>query len=523
LASHETTLLSRRILLRSAVTAAAVLGGAGLLAACGGSAAPAAVPTTAATTAPVAAAATKPATVATTAPTGAQAAPTTASAAGATVAPTTGTSAAAAPATTAGTTAPTPLPPPAGKKAVMLRLHARAGVEDQMLDKQLALFQQANPGVGVTQETFAGGEYFQKLQTLAAGGNLGDVAHLFTGDMSYQQFFLAGIFIPIDDYINKEKFDLNQYYKYSLDSARVDGKLGGLPFKSHPSRVGLFYNEDLFAQAGLKPPTLDMTLDELTDAAKKMTKAGDASTATYGYGFLWHDIEYYECIVRQFGGDLFSTDGKKWTGSSPEAAKAWQQQYDLMNTYKVSVNPLQSNPSNGDLFLSGRLGMFRANIGTKAGFTKIDKFKWNMTLPPKGPTGSRGSFAETDMMSITKFSKARDESWALLKAITSKDAGLGLASQTGNRSSTAGGRPDVYNSPEFLNLPGYPKGVQENTKLAMETVEPYRAPDNFRGPELGRIVDPILDLLILGKEQPNKAFLDKLGAEAQSVMDKPRA
>ncbi len=490
---------TRRAMLRSTARATALVTGAGLLAACGGTVVPV-TPTSAPangvvpTAVPTAVAA-----AATQAPAAPVSAPTTASAIA------------------------TALPPPAGKQAVTLRLHARAGVEDQMFGKQLPLFQQAYPGVGVSYEVFPGGDYFQKLQTLAAGGTLGDVVHLFTGDQSYQQFFVAGIFIPIDDYIAKDKFDLTQYYKYSLDGAKVDGKIGGLPFKSHPSRCGLFYNQSMFESAGVPLPNLDMSIDDLVTAAKKLTKAGDATSAMYGYGWNWNDIEFYECIVRNFGGDLFSEDGKKWTGSSPEAQKAWQWHNDMLNTFKVAINPLQSSPSNGDLFLSGRLGMYRANIGTKAAYRGLDKFKWNMTLPPKGPSGSRGTYAETDMMSITKFSKARDESRALLKWITSKDAGIGLASQTGNRSSTAGGRPDVYNSQEFLTLSGYPVGVQKNTLLAMEQAEPYRTLDNFRGPELQRAIDPILDLLMLGKAQPDKAFLGQLTDAAQAVADKPRA
>ena len=479
----------------------ALLGGAGLLAACGGSAA---VSGSASTSAGATAASTAAGGAATSAATTSKAAATT------NAVPTPGAFA-------------TPLPAPPGKQAVTLRLHARAGVEDQMFGKILPKFQQDNPGDKVSYEVFDGGEYQQKLQTLAAGGNLGDVVHIFTGDQSYQNFFSAGVLIPLDDMINQEKFDLGQYYKYSIDSGKVDGKLGGLPFKSHPSRCGFFYNADMFQKAGLKEPSPDMTIDDLVQAAKTLTKPGDANTATYGYGFLWNDLEYYECAVRNYGGDLFSDDGKTWTGSSPEAQRAWQFHYDLMNTWKVSINPLQTAPTNSDLFLSGRLGMYRANIGTKAGFTKIDKFKWNMTLPPKGPTGKYGSYAETDMMSITKFSKAREEAWKLLKAVTSHDAGLALAEQTGNRSSTAGGRPDVYNDPAFLSLPGYPEGVQKTTQQAMNEVEPYRAAANFRGPELGRIIEPTLELLILNKAKPDKDWLAKLSGDAQDVMDKPRA
>jgi multiple sugar transport system substrate-binding protein len=500
--AHPSALSRRRFL-----GGVAMLGGAGLLAACG--TATAVTTTASGSAAGTAAAVTSAATT---------------SAAAATSAATT---AKAAPAPTAAVPTPgafaTALPAPAGKKAVTLRLHARAGVEDQMFGIELPKFQQANPGVAVSYEVFDGTEYEQKLETLTAGGNLGDVVHLFTGDQIYQNFFVSGVTIPLDNLVAQEKFDLTQYYKYSIEGGQVNGKLGGLPFKSHPSRCGLFYNVDMFQKAGIKEPSPDMTIDEFTSAAQKLTVPGDAATATYGYGFLWNDLEYYECVARQYGGDLFSDDGSKWTGSTPEAQKAWQYHYDLMNTWKVSINPLQTAPTNSDLFLSGRLGMYRANIGTKASFLQVKKFKWNMTVPPKGPTGQYGSYAETDLLSITKFSKAVDEAWPLLKWLTSKESGLELAKQTGNRSSTAGGRPDVYNDPSFLSLPGYPDGVQKTTQMAMNQVQPYRTAANFRGPELLRTIEPTMELLILGKAKPDSAWLAKLGQDAQDVMDKPRA
>ncbi|HEV7213619.1 MAG TPA: extracellular solute-binding protein, partial [Chloroflexota bacterium] len=200
----------------------AILGGAGLLAACG--------TTTAVTTSASSGSAASAVSAAT-------------SAAAATSATTTS-KAAAAPAPTAAVPTPgafaTALPAPAGKKAVTLRLHARAGVEDQMFGIELPKFQQANPGVAVSYEVFTGTEYEQKLETLTAGGNLGDVVHLFTGDQIYQNFFVSGVTIPLDNLVAQEKFDLTQYYKYSIEGGQVNGKLGGLPFKSHPSRCGLF-------------------------------------------------------------------------------------------------------------------------------------------------------------------------------------------------------------------------------------------------------------------------------------------
>jgi multiple sugar transport system substrate-binding protein len=480
--SHHT--VTRRQLLR----AGGLLGlSASLLAACGGAPAPSP------TAAPKAAEPTKPAAGAEPTKPAAGAAP-------------------------AATTAPAAAKPAAGgTAAVTLRLHARAGVEDEMFNKILPKFEAANPGATFTQEVFPGAEYLQKVQTLAAGGTLGDVLQLFTSDASYQLFFVGGSLAPIDNFIKGDNMDLAQWYKYSIDACRVDGKLGGLPFKSHPSRVGLFYNATLIEKAGLKVPDLTWTYDQLAEAAQKLNKPPDV----YGFSHPWRDISYYPIMGRMYGGDFYTPDGKSTVVDKPESQQGWAWHYDMKNRFKVTLDPIQTAPTPADVFVSGKLALFRANVGTKAAFAKIADFKWGMTLAPKGPTGNRGSLAETDVEAMTTFSKNPEKAWALLKMLTGKEAGIGLAQQTGNRSATPGGRPDVYESQEHLGLP-YPAGVQENSLLAMKEVEAWRGPDNFRGPEVKRLVDEQADLLLLDKAKPDKAFFDNLKKEVQLILDKPR-
>jgi ABC-type glycerol-3-phosphate transport system substrate-binding protein len=226
-------------------------------------------------------------------------------------------------------------------------------------------------------------------------------------------------------------------------------------------------------------------------------------------------------MSRMYGGDFFTKDGKSTELDKPESQQGWTWHYDMMNKHKVTVNPLQAAPTPQDLFVSGKLAMFRSNVGTKAAFAKLDKFKWSMTLAPKGPKGNRGSLAETDVEGTTKASKNPDKAWELLKVMASKEMGIALCQQTGNRSATPGGRPDVYGSPEHLGLP-YPKGVQEVSLKAMNEAEEWRGPANFRGLEVTRLADELSGLLLLDKEKPVPAFFAKLKAEIQTILDKPR-
>jgi multiple sugar transport system substrate-binding protein len=443
------------------------------------------------------------------APAPAAAAPTTAPAAAAKPAEKPAAPAAAPAASKPGTAAPT-----------VLRLHARSGPEDDMWAEMLPKFGAAN-NAEVKLEQVPGGEHIQKLQTLVAGGQLGDVIHVFTGDSSFQLFFSSGVVTGIDQYIAQDKFEMSQFYKFTADGTKVDGKYGGLPFKGHPSRVGIFYNRNLFEAAGVPLPTNDMTYDQLVEAAKKLHKASGADVQTYGWSNPGRDSEFYIILARMGGGDLYSPDGKKSRMNEADAQWGWNWTSDMFNTHKVGMNPLATNPAPSDLFLSGKLAIFRANVGTKAAYANIKDFKWGMSVAPKGPKGQRGSLAATDVVAMTKFSKTPDLAWALLKHITSKEAGIALGKQTGARSATPGGRPDVYESPDLLNLP-YPEGVQQNTMIAMKEAEPYLQPDNFRGPEVQRAIDPLYEGLVLGKNKPDAAYFGQLHQAIQDILDKPR-
>src|SRR5262249_39116763 len=121
---------------------------------------------------------------------------------------------------------------------------------------------------------------------------------------------------PLDKFIADDKYDLNQFYPFTIAITKLDGKVGGLPFKGHPSRVGIFYNRTLLEAAGAKVPTNDSSYDDLIEAAKKAHKP-DAQQ--YGWSNPGLDSEWY-ILMSRFGGskDVYSKDGTKSQLNDPE-------------------------------------------------------------------------------------------------------------------------------------------------------------------------------------------------------------
>ena len=73
---------------------------------------------------------------------------------------------------------------------------------------------------------------------------------------------------PLDEYIDKEGDDYkNDFYSTLWNYNSLDGTTYGIPvgFTTH----SLFYNKDLFAQAGVEEPTDDWIFRQLPRQLKK--------------------------------------------------------------------------------------------------------------------------------------------------------------------------------------------------------------------------------------------------------------
>lgn len=218
----------RRFLGASAGTVAAAL-----LAACGGAA------TTTPATAGGAATATKPAAAATTG-------------AGATTAP----------ATAGGATVEVSFFYPV----------AVGGPITKIMDGYAEEFNKANPGIKVT-PTYAGtySDTLTKIQTtIDGGGQPPDTAVLLSTDLYTLKD--ADFIVPLDEFAATAGTGyLADFYDAFMLNSRDGNTLYGIPFQR--STPVLYYNKDLFKEAGLNPDTGPKNWAEMVEDARKLTKA----------------------------------------------------------------------------------------------------------------------------------------------------------------------------------------------------------------------------------------------------------
>lgn len=95
--------------------------------------------------------------------------------------------------------------------------------------------------------------------------------------------------IPIQDFIQRDRIDLNRFIRQPLNYYTVGGRLQSMPFNSSTPLV--YFNLNALQEAGIKPKQ-EWTFEELADAARKLTKR-DASGKVVRHGIALADYGWF--------------------------------------------------------------------------------------------------------------------------------------------------------------------------------------------------------------------------------------
>jgi multiple sugar transport system substrate-binding protein len=195
-------------------------------------------------------------------------------------------------------------------------------------------------GAKISRESVPGATLIQKVLQQASSRTLPDVLMLDNPDL--QQIAQTGALAPLDTF----GLNANGYAKGVVDASTYQGKLYGL--QPVTNTIGLFYNKDMLAKAGVTPP---QTWDQLRTAAKKLTSGstyGLAFSAPANYEGTWQFLPF-----------MWSNGGDEKNIATPQTEQAVQLWVDLMNTDKsVSKSALNWTQADvNDQFKAGKAAM----------------------------------------------------------------------------------------------------------------------------------------------------------------------
>lgn len=156
----------------------------------------------------------------------------------------------------------------------------------------------------VLPETYAWGDYWQKLATQAAGRNLPDVIQ-----MDYRYIFeyaRRGQLAALDDFIGKE-LDLSDFGETQLDSGKVDGQIYGLSLGSNS--MTHVYNKSVLDGIGFElPDSSKWTTEDYVAIGKELKdRLPEGMYFSENMGLQEPRLQNW---VRSRGKDLYTAEGK---------------------------------------------------------------------------------------------------------------------------------------------------------------------------------------------------------------------
>jgi multiple sugar transport system substrate-binding protein len=267
-------------------------------------------------------------------------------------------------------------------------------------------FEQENSDIRIELEVVNWDTLFQKLTTDIAGGAAPDVSII--GTRWLTDFVTQGIAEPLDDYMSDEVE--GRFIEVFLDPSRLEGQVYGLPWTA--SARAMFYNQDLFDQAGVEVPE---TWSELRDAAAAISELPDA----FGFGLQAKEIEtdvYWYYAMWSFGGEILDEDGSSGIASA-EAVAAAEFYKELIDSGVTQPDPTAYNRENvQDLFKQGRLGMV-ITAPFLIGQLADEAPNLNYGIAPVPQQEAQVTYGVTDSIMMFASSRNKEEAWRFLEYI----------------------------------------------------------------------------------------------------------
>jgi multiple sugar transport system substrate-binding protein len=169
--------------------------------------------------------------------------------------------------------------------------------------KVIELYQKLNPNVSITYEFASFDDYWTKVTTMAAGGQLPDVMQQDYSRIAEWQ--KRNLLEPLDSYVANKTLDLSDVAKPIVDSGRLDGKLYAVSLGSNS--YSMMLDTDAFKKAGLPLPAQDWTWDDLEKIALQIHQ----KLGIYGIGGGFEVDELaWKSTLLSTGKFMYAADGK---------------------------------------------------------------------------------------------------------------------------------------------------------------------------------------------------------------------
>ncbi|WP_028390907.1 ABC transporter substrate-binding protein [Bacillus cihuensis] len=307
----------------------------------------------------------------------------------------------------------------AGPETIKFYTH---GTEDGYAWKRtISAFEEKYPDIKVDvvqlSEKQDSQEALKKIDLAAASGEEMDVI-MFTNAANYAQRVNLGMLEPIDSYIEKDGFKMEDEYK--VDTS-INGKYYGVPGKFVSWYVLL--NKDRLDAAGLEVPK-SWTWDEFMEYAKKLSSKGHYATYFHGpWDGAWVNYMSLRLQSQEKDAGFLKTDGTS-NMDNPLYKESLAMRLKMEKEDKTAVpysSMISQKMNYRDQFFTQAVDMIITGTYMTAELGGSERFpaEFNVAVAPfpQNKIDEKGSYSvgEGDILGISANSKHKDAAYKFIR------------------------------------------------------------------------------------------------------------
>jgi len=336
----------------------------------------------------------------------------------------------AAPAAEEETAAEEPAAEEASTEPVELVIYTSSGVE--WLTFVADEFMKANPDITVTVMNVEWEEFDTKMIAMNTAGTPPDIWTSW-GPSGFMDYYARGMIADLTPYIERDQYDLSDFFPLAVDTFTVDGKLYGIPHTLGAAYI--FYNMDMFDAVGEPYPPTDWsdtswTWDRLLDVCSKIAYHDETDPANSTW-CLSRGLYPVNTFAWLWGTDIFPEEIYE-TGfadtadlSSPEILDIFQKYEDVTWTYHYDQTGPEWMATGGDPFVLGKTAMQMWGVWGFDNSFLLEDYRWGIGAVPYGdPDKPRTVHTYANPWMMSSQSQHPDEAWELLKFMNSPEMHL---------------------------------------------------------------------------------------------------
>jgi multiple sugar transport system substrate-binding protein len=288
-------------------------------------------------------------------------------------------------------------------------------------------YEEANPNVTVELVEISSAEYQDVVNIMLSGGDTSDI--ITVKDIpGYSAMLTRGQIIPLDDYIAADEIDLS-LYSGATDELIYEDQIFALPFRS--DIWILYYNKQIFDEAGIDYPSNDMTWAEFDETARALA-SGSGIDRVYGAHFhTWRSTVQLATV--QDGENTVIADDYSFMLPMYEMVTKLQEDNIIMDYGELKTGNIHYS----GVFKNGQVAMMPMGSWFIASLIQAQKdgefdFDWGVAAYPHPEGVEAGTTAATlTSLAINANSQNKDAAWDFIKFYTGPEGAEILAS-TGN-------------------------------------------------------------------------------------------